>query len=136
MTRVFCGLMVALVAGCGGGGEAVTGTVTRAAAPLSKGAVLLEPTAGGPAASAEVSDGKFSIPAARGLKPGKYKVRVTAPEIESGSDPKLVAATQFDPWETTVDVASGQPVALDVPKDPPAKAAMSAASAEPVSGGK
>ncbi|MGL6097556.1 MAG: hypothetical protein ACRC7O_17380 [Fimbriiglobus sp.] len=108
--------------GCGAGGtQPITGTVTRDGTPLAAGAVAFEPVSAGPAATAAIANGAFTVPAARGLKPGQYKVRVSPPTVASGTDPKVLALTQFTPWETTVEVVSGQPVVFAVPKDDPAK---------------
>ncbi len=115
----FLVLIAAVVAvGCGGG-QPVTGTVTRGGAPLSSGAVLLEPVDYGPSSTAAITAGTFTVPAERGLKPGKYKVRVSPPYLPSGSDPKLVAETQFPPWESTVEVLAGQSVVLAMPMGEP-----------------
>lgn len=76
---------IAVVSGCGSGGEnlprqAASGTVTLDGKPLPSGSISFQPTGEGqPAtqADAPISDGKFEIPRAQGLVPGKYAVRIT-----------------------------------------------------------
>jgi hypothetical protein len=118
--RRFVMLFATLAAvGCSDGGQPVTGTVTRGGVPLSGGTVLLEPVESGPSSTAAVAAGEFTVPAARGLKPGKYKVHVSPPPLPSGSDLKLVEETQFPAWESTVEVVPGQPIVLALPKEEP-----------------
>lgn len=80
-------LTVAIVAflGCGGGDglprQAVSGKVTLDGQPLDSATVSFQPTAGSgevTSAAATVSAGAFSISAADGLVPGKYRVSVSA----------------------------------------------------------
>jgi hypothetical protein len=84
-------LLVGGLVGCGdqhGGRVAVSGTAKLNGQPLNKGIVTFEPldkqdTAG----NATLSEGKFSIPRASGLKPGKYLVRVTAGDGKTAQNP-------------------------------------------------
>ena len=59
---------------------AVRGTVTLDGAPLNDGAINFQPVDMGAAntSGAGIDQGRFEIPAARGLKPGKYQVSVHA----------------------------------------------------------
>ena len=84
--------IAALVAGCSdsdGGREEVTGTVKLKGQPIPDGAIVLfEPmdsqdTAG----NATATGGEFSIPRSAGLKPGKYRVRVTAGDGKTAVNP-------------------------------------------------
>ena len=80
-------LIVAALAclhGCGAsdGPQAVSGSVTYQGKPLGHGSVTFLTTVGerGPAGGALITDGRFEIPAARGLVPGTYRVAISAPE--------------------------------------------------------
>jgi hypothetical protein len=97
-----------LVAGCGGAADTlprqpVSGTVTFKGAPLKTGMIQFQPaepgsvTAGGSA----VTDGKYAIPVAEGLVPGKYLVTITAagpaPALPQGTMPGDVPAAPKEP---------------------------------------
>ena len=74
--------MVALV-GCGGitpNRAPISGQITVGGQPLAKGRILYTPVAPnqGPAASAVVKDGKYSIPRAEGPVVGQNRVEVEA----------------------------------------------------------
>src|SRR5262245_45868279 len=80
-------LVVAALAcapGCGAndGPQAVSGSVTYRGKPLAHGTVTFLTTSGapGPAAGALVTEGRFEVPAERGLGPGTYRVAISAPE--------------------------------------------------------
>lgn len=81
---IFAGLSaLVLIAGCGPGVKknlkAVSGTVKYRGAPLANGSIQFAPTADSKATtqeSSDVHDGKYEIPASRGLEPGKYQVRI------------------------------------------------------------
>jgi hypothetical protein len=108
------------LAGCGEKYVAVSGTVNYGGHPLAAGYVTFEPEPGsgttGPGATAPVTDGRFEIPAAEKLTPGKYVVRVGPPLLGSGMDAK-VAATTFTPWVTKAELGPGTgPLTFDVPK--------------------
>lgn len=106
--------------GCGGPSAVpVSGTVTRGGTPLPAGTVAFEPKAEsgttGAGSWAEVRDGAFSIPASKNLTPGTYTVRVSPVTLGSGQDLKT-APPQFKPWETTVELKSGnEPLKLELP---------------------
>ena len=68
--------------GCsqGDGRRAVGGTVTVDGQPLAVGLINFQPVEGARAASAgtSIEQGKFELPAKRGLLPGKYRVLIQA----------------------------------------------------------
>ena len=91
-------------AGCGKGGDQqsdVAGDVTYDGQPVGAGAVSFEPST--PTASPgtfTIHDGKFAAAAGASLKPGKYLVRVTAPDLskmKSGTTDDPHAQVQFVP---------------------------------------
>jgi hypothetical protein len=103
---VLCSLGAALVAALTGCGDAskgyrVTGTVTWQGAPLKVGSIDFKPEIDGqgPQAGTEIKDGKFEFPAASGLRPGKYKVSVSAvggpPPNPSGDKPAPPPIKEF-----------------------------------------
>ena len=94
LNRLICALFscVAILAGCSNppdGRMEVSGTVKLKGQPIKDGAIVLfEPlenqdTAG----NATVTGGKFTIPRATGLKPGRYLVRVTAGDGKTAVNP-------------------------------------------------
>jgi hypothetical protein len=78
---VLC-LAVLGLAGCGGGSRVpVTGSVSFNGEPVDNGSISFiaaDAAAGGEAVNAggDIKDGKYSIAADRGPKPGKYKVEI------------------------------------------------------------
>lgn len=58
--------------------QAVTGTVSLNGAPLAKASIEFSPKGSGNPSGASIEDGKFEMPAERGLAPGTYIVRVNA----------------------------------------------------------
>ncbi|MBR4751367.1 MAG: hypothetical protein IKX88_12925 [Thermoguttaceae bacterium] len=87
MRKIFL-LIAALalcVSGCGGGADGhypVSGSVTFGGSPLAYGRISFQPTGenGASSAAAAVVDGKYSIPANKGLVPGSYSVVFTITE--------------------------------------------------------
>ncbi len=84
---VLCAVAVSalLLVGCTppDGRVAVQGTVQFNGKPLDSGTIQFHPldTAGPSSfAGGEVTDGKFTVPAAQGLYPGKYKVMISSPD--------------------------------------------------------
>ncbi len=78
--------ILASAAGCGGGDplqrQAVSGTVTFKGQPLDKGTITFLPADSQSKAQpggATVANGQFSLPAAQGLAPGKYRVQISSP---------------------------------------------------------
>lgn len=71
--------------GCGGsdGRVAVSGTVKFQGKPLDRGTIQFHPTdLSGKAqfSGADIVDGQYSVPANKGLVPGKYKVMISSPD--------------------------------------------------------
>ena len=67
------------LSGCGDDGiprVPVSGTVTLDDKPLAQGAILFQPTGGGPSAGGTIVEGEFTIPGDRGPSPGTYLVEV------------------------------------------------------------
>jgi hypothetical protein len=82
-TRTVLILTALVSAGCGEEplGLPVSGTVTLKGEPLDHGTIEFSPAAGQPTQSGtEIVDGKFAIPAANGLAPGLYDVRISSAE--------------------------------------------------------
>jgi hypothetical protein len=83
---VFSIALLGSVTGCGGeatGGKLpVSGSIKLKGQPLDVGSIQFESIAPTPSCftGGEIKDGKYSIPAPQGLLPGKYTVRITAPE--------------------------------------------------------
>jgi hypothetical protein len=82
---VLMGAILIYVVGCGRG-EAdrlpVKGTVTYEGRPVDWGSIALRPARNskGPAAGADIVDGKFEIPASAGPAQGPYTARITMVE--------------------------------------------------------
>lgn len=78
------GLIVAgLFSGCGSkdplNRRAISGTVTLDGQPLKQGSIAFQPLQqGGVGSGGLISDGKYTIPAGKGLPQGKYRVTVNA----------------------------------------------------------
>ena len=73
-------MLITVVSGCGGSGRVpVSGKVTLDGQPLEHGLINFRPDQGhtGPGSGSVVNDGRFEIPAAKGLQPGSYKVSIT-----------------------------------------------------------
>lgn len=78
-------MSLALLSGCGVGVDGhfpVSGNVNLGGTPVPKGRVAFQPTSesGGSSASGDIVDGKYSIPAEKGLTPGEYNVIFTIEE--------------------------------------------------------
>jgi hypothetical protein len=117
---------VNLCVGCSGnpaGRYAITGTVNLDGSPLAKGNIGFSPLESGRASSgAVIVDGKFSIPADKGLPVGKYRVEVHAaapggpaadPNAEPGSGPpppkELIPPDWNETSKQTIDVKKEGP---------------------------
>lgn len=117
------GLLMA-VAGCGegtGGRQSVSGQVTFKGQPLDQGTIQFVPTDAAKDAApgvAQVAAGKYEMPAASGLKPGPYKVIISATagpkvnESEAPGDSDAPAKELIPPaWNVdskhTVEVKTG-----------------------------
>jgi len=95
--------------GCGGSGVdryQISGNVTYAGKPLAAGNISFEPDAAagnsGPGVSARIENGKYATESGKGTVGGKHIVRITPPELASGSD--TTGAVQFETFKTTVDL--------------------------------
>ena len=77
----FAALCVAL-AGCAdpyAGQKTVSGKVTLAGQPIEKGMIMFDPLGGqGTASGSAITNGDYKLEGQAGLKPGKYRVRITA----------------------------------------------------------
>ncbi len=121
MRSAFVIALLALM-GCGGSGRyEVSGTVTLKGKPLESGQIRFDPIPGGTAsAAATITNGKYVVPAAMGLLPGKYKVFITsiggAPEAknvvpgsEPVTEPKDLIPERYNQKSTlTCDVIAGK----------------------------
>lgn len=77
-------LSLVVAAGCGGQGVdgryPLSGTVTFQGKPLDKGTIEFSTSDRSQLTGATIENGKYSVPAEQGLKPGKYTVRISATE--------------------------------------------------------
>ena len=72
-------MLLSTLVGCGGSSRGpVSGTVMLDGQPLEYGVISFSPVKGNaaPGSGGVVKDGKFEISAAKGLKPGDYKVNI------------------------------------------------------------
>src|SRR5688572_15059983 len=78
-SRKFFLTAFAVCLGCTGNSAVpLRGTVTLDGQPVTGGSIVFMPQmAGGPKAAAAIENGAYSIPAAQGVKPGKYRVEVS-----------------------------------------------------------
>lgn len=80
---VLMGLTLAVGAGCrpSNGRTAVSGQVVfKQGAPIKRGSIEFSPLDGGDVhGGARIADGRYAIAQEKGLKPGKYLVRIYAP---------------------------------------------------------
>ena len=82
-------LLAVLVSGCGkgtGGRLEISGTVRFQGAPLKAGTIEFASADAKQLTGSTVTDGKYSVPADKGLPPGKYTVRISAAE-DAGAAP-------------------------------------------------
>jgi hypothetical protein len=86
----FTPLLISVVClGCGSsddGREALSGTVNFQGKPLAQGSIEFAAKDGSSQTGATIADGKFSVPASKGLAPGSYTVRIYA-SSETESEP-------------------------------------------------
>ena len=93
MTRTLLAIVLLPIAaaGCadGTGREAVSGSARLKGQPLPDGAIVqFEPLdQQGTEAAAVFTGGRYSVPKANGLKPGKYRVRLTAGDGKTAVNP-------------------------------------------------
>jgi len=82
-------LVAVLVIGCGpdtGGRLGLSGTVTFQGAPLKTGTIEFASGDAKQLSGSTITEGKYSVPADKGLPPGKYTVRISAVE-DAGAAP-------------------------------------------------
>lgn len=121
-------LMTWFVAGCGGSGQrrvAVEGQVRQGGQPLASGTVTFLPAKGveGPAANANISQGRYRFASDDGPVPGQHEVLV---QVVAGSkdaflnDPAAAkrqtgqAADGKDTWTFNVDVPDQRSFTYDI----------------------
>lgn len=82
-------VLVVLISGCGqstGDRLGLSGTVRFQGAPLQSGTIEFASADAKQLTGSTIKDGKYSVPAAQGLPPGKYTVRISASQ-EEGATP-------------------------------------------------
>lgn len=104
-----------VVAGCGGPTTClVEGTAAVADQPVEMGTVSLEWLAGGrPPATAAIVKGRFELTERARLEPGRYRVRLTAPDLAkfdpavapTPERPNTFVSLVGDRWNTASDLA-------------------------------
>ena len=79
ITVLCCSLFLA---GCGESDplnrQGVTGEIKIQGEPVADGTIEFSPVANGTSSGAQILEGKFEIPAQKGLPPGEYIVRISA----------------------------------------------------------
>ena len=85
---VIFGCLALSATGCGNssGRYPVSGDVTLQGQPLASGAIIFE-GADGSRGGTTIADGKYALPAAQGLLPGSYTVRVSAVQSQEVTGP-------------------------------------------------
>jgi hypothetical protein len=78
LVALACGICLAGCGGDTGGRLAMTGRVSFQGTPLANGVIELVSADGAQQTGATITKGDFSVPANKGLPPGKYTVRITA----------------------------------------------------------
>lgn len=92
ITLPVIGVVICALVGCGSSSDLkeVTGTVQLKKKALDFGEIQFHPedANAGNQARAEIENGAFKVPAAKGLKPGKYRVIISAPDrkVTAGAD--------------------------------------------------
>lgn len=102
----------------------VSGTATIDGQPVAYGLVAFQPADGhsGAGSGASLQQGKFDIPAAKGLPPGKYRVTVQAfretgrviDDPQGGKRPELAPVQFGHVYPTDVTVVAGQRSHFDI----------------------
>lgn len=93
-------LAVLCLTGCEdtGGKVGISGAVTLQGQPLDKGTIdFFEPEAMQRTAGAPIENGKYSLPAMKGLLPGKYRVKISAIEAFDISPAEYAAGKKAPP---------------------------------------
>ena len=119
-------LLLLLLSGCGDGRVAIQGSVAVNGNPIKTGVISFKPAnavASGP--SAVITDGKYLIPAKKGVMPGEYFVQIHASEDTGKFDtsmpgPPIRIIRQLVPpkynllSELKVSIARGQSCNFDL----------------------
>lgn len=102
--NLYCLILVSMTimvtAGCGGteARNGISGTINLDGSPLAKGDILFRPAPGAnsnlASGSAEIINGKYTLPKKPGLSPGEYTVRIIAEEIVPGKTTKVPSRIQ------------------------------------------
>jgi hypothetical protein len=122
-TLLVMGLLHTFGCGQNSGFESVSGTINFKGKPLDYGAIIFVPEAmdaGLVGRTAIITNGQYSLPAAEGLKPGKYIVKITSGEAakkvkedELPGEPvptkERIPAKYNEFSNMTFDVQAGQP---------------------------
>ncbi len=126
-------LLIALlspVLGCGtdtGGRLAVSGTITLKGEPLESGTIQFAAVDGSLMSGATIAAGKYDIPAAQGLTPGTYTVRVSSVQEAASAEEApgdsmdaeaqntdLIPAEFNADSEVTAEIKDGSPNTFDL----------------------
>lgn len=89
------GVVLGSLVGCGGASnernlQAVSGTIRLAGAALPDGRIEFSPVeSGGLSSGATISEGKYTIPADKGLPPGDYIIRISSAGADSEEAPDM-----------------------------------------------
>jgi hypothetical protein len=90
------GVCAVWASGCGDqydGRKAVSGKVTLVGKALEKGQILFEPLDGqGSVSGSAIAHGEYALDRKGGLKPGKYRVRITAADGKTPASDEEAAA--------------------------------------------
>jgi hypothetical protein len=122
---VFIGVALCCLAGCGDRGlMAVGGTVTLDGKPVTTGLITFQPAAGTKSRSsgATIRDGRYEIPADKGVVPGKYLVAVQAfkptgrmiPDPQVGERPELGPVVFAEEQPMVVTISPGKDNVCDI----------------------
>jgi hypothetical protein len=124
------GILLAWCAGCGEQGPPrykLSGTVTFEGEPVPRGSVILEPDPAegnkGPSVTAEIRDGKYSVPGDRGTVGGPHLVRIVGTDgipTSIGDMEIPEGAALFPDYTTTADLPAGD-ATLDFDVEAPAE---------------
>ena len=90
-------LVAGLLAGCGSSGPkryGVSGTVTWKGQPVKSGTINFR-AENGECGGAQITDGKYEIPAAAGLPEGKYQVAISYPNPKAPAPKEDEAPGEF-----------------------------------------
>ncbi len=98
---LLCGIV--FVHGCSSGNPRykVSGMINYKDSPIKDGLVMFIPEGGqAPAGGSPITNGKYEIPAASGLPPGKYRVSVSVPSVKINPKELETPGISVEPKET------------------------------------